>query len=320
MKILVYGDGHISEGDNLRRFNASHAVIKRTLPDYIIFIGDALTMDCLSDWDKNKKKIMEGKRFANEINKANQMFDELQAFIKTIPGYNPIIIYLEGNHEYRVERYLEINPTFDGIVNIPIQLRLKQRKIVWVPYRENYNINGISFIHIPINGNGKPIGGEIVLKHALNLYSNSVVFGHIHRLEIAHKKRHNIIQNTALSVGCFFEEEHDYTHGTICNYWKGLVLLDSYKENEFDVQTFSMDRIISDYLAVLPPKKTPVKKSRAKPKEVANVAEIIDKSNEVKNRPFKKTAAVKVEDKPYRKMKRPLEHFPYDLSGDKHNA
>lgn len=247
MKILVMGDAHISETDDLKRFKGMAVLIKKELPDIILSIGDMATMACLSDWDKNKKKIMEGKRFANEIKKLNEAWDIIQAAVKEVPNYNPQLVYLEGNHEHRVERYLEINPTFDGVVNIPVQLNLKKRNIIWSPYKEVYDINGISFTHIPIAGNGRPIGGANIAKSALDLFSNSVVFGHIHRLEIMHKTRHNSETSTALSVGCFFEEEDDYVKGTVINYWKGLIMLETTKNNEFDIKTFSMKNIIENY-------------------------------------------------------------------------
>lgn len=235
------GDAHISEKDNLLRFKAMEKVVKKFKPHLILLIGDFLTVDCLSAWDKNKKKVMEGKRFKKEMDKGNMALDIIQGFHKGK------IVYLEGNHEDRVERYLDLIPTFDGVVNIPIQLKLAERGIQWVKYKDFVNINGISFIHIPISGNGRPISGADMTGKALKMFNNSVVFGHTHSLKIDHNTRHNSTMNIALNVGCFFEEDHDYTEGTVKDYWKGLVLLETNKPNHFDFTTVSMDVIMKGY-------------------------------------------------------------------------
>lgn len=240
MKILIIGDAHINEHDNLNRFYTIKNVIAKEKIDKIVIIGDFLSMDCLSDWDKNKKKIMEGKRFKKEIEQGNKALDIIQE------NFKKEIIYIEGNHEHRVERYLEINPTFDGMVNIPVVLKCEERGIKYIPYKENYNINGISFIHIPIAATGRPISGANITKKALSMYANSVVFGHTHKLEMTCETRHNAGMNKALSVGCFFEGQHDYKLGSVENEWKGLIILETNKNNSFDIKTYNLDDLLND--------------------------------------------------------------------------
>lgn len=272
MKILIIGDAHITEQDNLNRFRGMEKIIKKHKPNKIVIIGDFLTMDCLSAWDKNKKKVMEGKRFKNEIDKGNEALTLIQSF------FTGEIIYIEGNHEDRVERYLDVNPTFDGVVNIPIQLKLEERKIRWIKFKGFYNINGISFTHIPISGNGRPISGTNMTKKALSMFSNSVVFGHTHSLKIDHETRHNSGMNKALNVGCFFEEDHDYTEGTVQDHWKGLILLETNKPNDFDFTTISMDTVMKDQEKTTPKPKIK-KREDPKPNVVKNKRVAFDYHN-----------------------------------------
>jgi len=82
MKILIIGDAHIDEKDDLNRFHAIKNVIAKEKVDKILIIGDFLSMDCLSDWDKNKKKVMEGKRFKKEIDNGNKALDIIQESFK----------------------------------------------------------------------------------------------------------------------------------------------------------------------------------------------------------------------------------------------
>lgn len=239
MRILVVGDAHVDDSQNLKRFGLANKLIKAEKPDALVIIGDFLSMNCLSEWDRNKRAKMENKRYDNEIKAGNLALDRLLAGVPKMQ-----LEFIEGNHEERLTRYLDIDPTFAGRVGIPADLALKARGFVWTPYKQVRTINGISFTHIPCSGNGKAIGNPNVAQKALKLFHNSVVFGHTHTLDHAAEHRHGSPHlNQALSVGCFFEHVDEYAVGSKTDYWRGLVLLDSYKQNRFDIQTFSLGRM-----------------------------------------------------------------------------
>jgi hypothetical protein len=50
-----------------------------------------------------------------------------------------------------------------------------------------------------------------------------------------------------LNVGCFFEEHEAYVKGKMTNYWKGLMVLNTYKPGRFDVSTYSLGRLRREY-------------------------------------------------------------------------
>lgn len=256
MLILPIGDCHINEKDNLERFKYLSKFIVEKLPDVIVIMGDFLTMDALNFFDKDKRKKLEGKRYCKEIDKGNEALDIIfYDFLKLqnkqrnqkLKIYNPEIYYFEGNHEYRCVRYLEYDPTFDGFIGIEKDLKLKERKIKFIPYREYLNINGIDFTHIPFN-KAKEVCGINITRKVSQLMYNSCVFAHVHSMEYEAFKRHGQKElQQIMSVGCFFEEHENYVHGRITEYWKGLVLLDSWKEGRFDIQMFSLDRLKKEY-------------------------------------------------------------------------
>lgn len=252
MLILPIGDCHISDDDDLDRFKYLAEFIIDKKPDHIVFMGDFLTLSCLSGWDKDKRMKMEGKRYKKEIDKANQALDiifypmiEMQDRQRKNKDkiYRPEIIYINGNHENRLDRYLESDPTFEGLVSIEKDLKLKERGIKFIPYREYYYINDIAFTHIPFN-KAKEASGVNITRKVSHLMFGSVVFAHVHSMEYECYKRHgqNDLQQI-LTTGCFFEKHEDYIHGRITEYWKGLVLLDSWKPGRFDVEMFSLDRL-----------------------------------------------------------------------------
>lgn len=239
MRLLIVGDAHVDETQSLRRFKLANKLIKAEEPDGIIIIGDFLSMNCLSEWDRNKRMKMEGKRYGNEISAGNRALDMMLDGTKCSS-----IRYIEGNHEDRLTRYFDTDPSFEGWNSIPQDLALRSRGILWTPYKEVYTAHGISFTHIPTSGNGKPIGNPNVAQKALKLFHNSVVFGHTHTLDHAAEHRHGSPHlNQALSVGCFFEHVDEYAVGSKTDYWRGLVILDCYKPNRFDVETFALGRL-----------------------------------------------------------------------------
>lgn len=256
MLILPIGDAHISAEDDLERFKYLSKFIVDKKPDVIVFMGDFLTMDALNFFDKDKRKKLEGKRYKKEIDKGNEALDiiffdllELQEKLRQqkLKIYKPEIYFLEGNHSFRVKRYLEIDPTFEGLIGIEQDLKLKERNIKFIPYREYLDLNGIAFTHIPFNKCKEISGVNITRKISQVLYT-SCVFAHVHSMEYESFKRHGQKDlQQILSVGCYFEKHEDYVHGRITEYWKGLVLLDSFKSGRFDIQTFSLETLKRKY-------------------------------------------------------------------------
>lgn len=242
MRILVIGDAHSAPGQDLRRFKALGRYIVDESPDIVVSIGDFLTLDSLSDWDKSKRGKMEGRRYSKDIDTGNKALDLIQ--LDDSPKY----VYIMGNHENRLPRYLDYDPTMVGLADVEHDLDLAGRKWKVVDYKDDIKLSGISFTHIPINGIGRPIGNPHVAQKALALYANSVVFGHTHTLDHAAEHRKGAPHlNQALGVGCFFEHVDEYAKGSKTDYWRGLVMLDAYHNNRFDIATISMSNLLKRY-------------------------------------------------------------------------
>jgi len=249
---LVIGDCHIDDEQELDRFDILSSLIVDTKPEIILINGDFLTLNCLSAWDKNKRKKMEGKRYSNEIDAGNEALDRLFAGIKAYnkgkkrnktKQYKPVIVYTEGNHEDRLERYLDTDPTFDGMVGVERDLKLKERGIEFIRYREYFYHMGVGFTHIPFN-KVAPISGVDITRKAQMVTVSSVVFGHTHEQHLSHVHKEGMdhLQDT-YNTGCFFDKKEDYVHGRVTNYWRGVTILHHWKEGRFDVESFSLGRL-----------------------------------------------------------------------------
>lgn len=237
---LVVGDVHISPNQNLRRATWLGKVIADLKPNRVIFIGDLLTFDSLSGWDKDKRTKMEGRRYQKDIDSGRDFLGKMYSEHYNV--WKPEFILTEGNHEQRLHRYLDCDPTFLDTVDYRKDLGLADWCIV--PYKEYYTHKGVSFTHIPINEAGKPIGGKFVASKALDIVSNNVVFGHTHKLSSACIHRHGSNHlSQALNVGCYFEHIDEYALGSVTSYWRGLVLIDHYENNSFDWQPIRLGKL-----------------------------------------------------------------------------
>lgn len=243
-KHLVVGDAHVTNNQNLRRFDWLNGYLNsdNNCPDYLVFIGDFLTLNSLSAWDRDKRLLMEDRRFFKEIDAGNAALDKLQ-----IPN-NTEVIFIEGNHEERLPRYLNYHPEWaDGLLTIPTLLRLNERGFRWIPYRTYWVHNGLHFTHIPF-GKAREVGGKDICSKVEAVTVNTTIFGHTHELHTScvHKHGQRHLQQI-LNVGCFFEQEEDYVHGRVTNYWKGLVELDNYDYGRFDIKTIAMGSLEREY-------------------------------------------------------------------------
>jgi hypothetical protein len=225
-------------------------------PEVVVVMGDFLTLQCLSAWDKDKRKNMEGSRFELEIEAGNEALDRLTGKVEAAANrsrkakkkpYQPQWVYLQGNHETRLDRFFEKDPTFDGYITIPKALRLEERGFEFVEYGDYWWYNEIGFTHIPF-GKGREISGLDITRKAQQVVVKSTVFAHTHEFHVSnlHRMGQESLQQV-LNVGCFFEEHEAYVKGKMTNYWKGLMVLNTYKPGRFDVSTYSLGRLRREY-------------------------------------------------------------------------
>jgi predicted phosphodiesterase len=255
---LVVPDPHTGPDQNLRRFDWLGRLIVERRPDVITSLGDFVTFEALSNWDMSKPLLMEGRRVKKDLDAANDARDrmltplvELQEKQRRLKEriYRPRLIWIEGNHEERGQRYIELNPILDGFLNLHEYLKLRERGFTdIVPYRGYAEVEGTQFTHAPMNGANQPVGGKYALFRAAEMVSRSLVFGHTHRAEGVNLKRHgndDIIQ--IRTSGAFFEHTDGYADGAQNHYWRGVEILTHWAPGRFDAEQLSMNRLEAEY-------------------------------------------------------------------------
>lgn len=172
-KILVIPDTHVPFEDGAA-FAVMMAAARKVRPDTIVFLGDFA--DFVSVSFHPRALGTRGYTLQEEVAAVNARLDEIQSL-----GASRVV-FIKGNHEYRLERYLsEKAPELFGLVDTASLFRLKERGWECVEYRDHLKIGKMHFTH--------DVGHAGVFAHRQSrmAYEGNVVIGHCHRiaLEIA---------------------------------------------------------------------------------------------------------------------------------------
>ncbi len=197
-KILILPDCHIGETTD-KVYKVVKKYIKQNKFDEIILLGDFMDVNSLSAWDYDKKRLMEGKRFQNEVKNVNNELDFLAKYTKKIT-------YLEGNHENRIERYLDKNPEMEGMIEVQKVLNLEERCIKYIKMNELYKKGSCYFTH------GMYTNKYHANKHMTMLGCN-IVYGHSHRPQVDTMNMKMQKPITSVGLGCLCEKAPDYMKG-----------------------------------------------------------------------------------------------------------
>src|SRR5262245_65877354 len=93
-----------------------------------INIGDFLDFDCISSHNLNNLRAVENKRIFADYEAAATILDRHQTIIRK-KNKNARFVLIEGNHDERMERYINANPACEGMLEVPVALELKRRGV-----------------------------------------------------------------------------------------------------------------------------------------------------------------------------------------------
>jgi hypothetical protein len=179
-------------------------------PDELVYMGDQLSLDCISYWNKNKPLLKEGQRlikdyhnFDNEILKVHENLTR-QDIRRT---------FIIGNHEERITTYVEENPELQGFLDIETNLNLYERGYKVVPFGKVHKVGKLYVMH----------GRYWNMYHAkktVDVFEGNVVYAHVHNPQMFTKispidaKGYHM----ATSLPCLCNIEPDYKKNAP-NHW-----------------------------------------------------------------------------------------------------
>jgi hypothetical protein len=138
-------------------------------PTTVVSMGDFIDCFSVSKYSKSPTRAL---GLDEEVASANAVLDEID---RIAPKSRRI--YIAGNHEDRLQRYLQDKaPELFAFIDIPKLLRLESRGWEYVPYKECIRLGKLNLTH--------DVGsaGRYNAYRALDTFQAPVVTGHTHRL------------------------------------------------------------------------------------------------------------------------------------------
>lgn len=211
-KVIVLSDIHLPNEDR-KTMKVVEAYMADHVWDEWLQIGDIMDFEYISSYNEDALRKLEGKRFKLDYAYANNFLDRHQEIVRKNNKKAKFTI-LEGNHDYRVERLIDKQPTFEGMIEVADQLKLKKRGIKWVRSwsdGELHEIGKATFVH------GEYLGTHHA-KKMVDSFGDNVFYGHTHDV-MCFPRTTRGKDNTKVgqSLGCLCEAQ-DYMRGKSDNW------------------------------------------------------------------------------------------------------
>jgi hypothetical protein len=143
-------------------------------PDELVYMGDQLSLDCISGWNRNKPLLKEGQRLLQDF---REFDNDVLKVHESITRPETRRTFMIGNHEQRLQWYIEYHPELEEMVDIDRNLKLTDRGYKIIPFNGIYKLGKLSVIH----------GYYWNKYHAaktLDAFEGNVVYSHVHNPQL----------------------------------------------------------------------------------------------------------------------------------------
>ncbi len=208
-KTVLLPDIHHPHTDE-RSMEAVNRFIFDYEPDELVYMGDQISLDCISFWNRNKPLLKEGQRLMRDYDDFNKDILEVH---ENITRSDIRRTFMMGNHEERINTYVEKNPELEDFIDITRHLQLIERGYKIIPYNEYHRVGKLYVIH----------GFYYNMYHSKKTVDNfegNVVYAHVHnpqmytKISPVDRKGYHM----ATSLPCLCNIKPDY-HKNAPNHW-----------------------------------------------------------------------------------------------------
>ena len=251
--ILVIGDIQASPERPTKHLTALGNWIVEHKPDVLVNIGDTYDMPSLSSYDSGAKKAADKRCVWSDLEAGNTALNALCKPLRELQKrqkrnkkrpWKPRMVFTTGNHEHRINRFIDDNPEFDTLLNAHTLL-LNEWEVY--SFLQPVNIEGILFAHYFKNPGSKfPIGGT--MQNRLNRIKESFVQGHEQGIKFDRVVTLNRTI-TGLVCGSFYMHDEDYM-GPQGNktHWRGCCFLENASNGDYELRELSLNYLLENYL------------------------------------------------------------------------
>ncbi len=258
--ILVIPDSHAKPEISNERYDWLNKLIWDRRPDIVVDLGDFADMESLSSYDKGKLSG-QNRHVGNDLmwavnarERLSKGFEDLKKrdLRKSSSDKAPRSVWklrlvaLGGNHEYRLDKYVNDHPEMLGVLNQDASNAAKQGW-EWHPFMEKVEIEGITFCHYFHNGMGKPFGGVMPARtltqklYVSNVSGHSHIWNHYSDVTATGKRINGLV------AGCYFGHEEAYARHSNATWDRSVTLLHNVVDGDYDLEKLSYDRVRNEY-------------------------------------------------------------------------
>jgi hypothetical protein len=247
---LVIPDPHAHPEFNNDRADYLSKLIMDIRPDVVINLGDQFDMASLSGYDKGRRSFV-GRSYRADILAGLEFSERLWEPVRATKKRLPHTIFIEGNHEHRIEKALDLNPELVGTIDFE-DFGLRKYYDEIIKYDGStpgiVEVDGISYSHYFISGvMGRPIGGEHPAYSLSTKLGSSVTAGHLHTLDYNVRTDVKGLKKHALIGGCYFDYNSSWAGKANDLYWRGVIVKRNVDDGEYDPEFISLNQLEKEY-------------------------------------------------------------------------
>lgn len=169
-RVLFIPDSHIPFHD-VKAFDLMLRAAEIFRPDTIVVLGDFADFYSVSAHDKNPTRVSNLEYEVGIVREKRAALDKLGASRK---------IFIEGNHEFRLARYLASNaPAVFKMLTVPELFQLPENGWEFVPYKTSCKLGKLHLTH------DTGTAGQNAHRQSMNAFQGSTIIGHTHRMEFS---------------------------------------------------------------------------------------------------------------------------------------
>ena len=252
MKILVIPDVQIKEGVPREHLPWVGKAIADYRPNVVVNLGDFADMPSLSTHDVKGSKYFEGLRYKKDVEVTKVAMQEMLAPLRQLQKvqkdtkhkvYKPRMVMLMGNHENRINRAVNNNPTLEGLLSTADLGYEKDWEVH--EFLHPVFINGVGFNHYwPVGAMGRPAGTAAAIISKLHM---SCIAGHQQGKQVAYGKRADGKSICGIIAGSYYLHDESYMDQLSNKHWRGLVMLNEVDDGHFDEMFLSIEYLGKRY-------------------------------------------------------------------------
>ena len=193
---IVLNDAHIEQGSDNSIFELAIRFAQCFKPYRVLLNGDILHLSCISHWNKNKARLIEGMRLKED-------YAILQGYIDQLRLCCLELVYMLGNHEDWVEQCIDETPAYQGFIEIEKNIHGVDK---WIPFNGVFNLGHLHVTH------GFFVGKYACNKHIQKFHDN-VLFGHTHAISLQADNIYGVRPIASWNNGCLCSTNPDYMKG-----------------------------------------------------------------------------------------------------------